>query len=95
MKTDKEIWQEDFERSGGMDRLKAFLQKEVPEIQAFNTSNIAGDPMELIYIDGDVEVWHCKQWGYIEIFGLSQSQFNNLTSEGHLKKFRMEESGKE
>lgn len=92
---DKAIWQGDFERSGGIERLKAFLQKEVPEIQAFNTPNIAGDPMEQIYKDGEVEVWHCKQWGYIEIFGLSQSQFNGLVRAGHLRKFRIKSEGGE
>ena len=88
---EKENWQKDFERSGGMKRLKAFLQKEVPEIQAFNVPNIAGDQMDLIYQDGEVEVWHCEYWGYIEIFGLTDKQFESLLHDGHLKKFRIKE----
>lgn len=51
-----------------IDKLKKFLQKEYPNIQAFNTRNVAGDYLETVYEEDGITVDYCEGWGYIEIF---------------------------
>lgn len=69
-----------------------FLQKEFPNIQAFNTRNNAGDNMETVYEKNGIMVDYCEYWKYIEIFGLTEKQFYNLLDEdsgfGHLRTFK-------
>lgn len=76
--------------------LKDFLQKNYPNIQAFNTRNIAGDNMITVYDKNDITVDYCEYWDYIEIFGLTEKQFNELLDEesflgSHLKTFETKE----
>lgn len=59
-------------------KLKVFLQKNYPNCQAFNCENIVGDEMDLVYEDGDIEVWYCERWDYLEIFGLTDREYNGL-----------------
>lgn len=62
-----------------IDKLKKFLNEEFKEkIQAFNTRNIIGDPMCTIYDEDGITVDMCYEWSYIEIFGLTQQQFEDL-----------------
>lgn len=75
-------------------KLKSFLQKTVPGIQVFDTPNWAGDPMKKIYDKDGITVLHCEYWDYIEIFGLTDRQFESLTIDGAgscLKKFSAKE----
>ena len=44
----------------------------------FNTRNWVGDPMETIYEDEDVCVDVCRWNSYFEVFGLSESAFEEL-----------------
>lgn len=76
--------------------LKNFLQKNYPNIQAFNTKNIAGDSMECVYNKNGIVVDYCYYWNYIEIFGLTEKQFENLLDENsslgtNLKTFEIKE----
>lgn len=64
--------------------LKAFLQERYRGCQAFNCRNTACDHMETIYIDGDITVDFCSQFGYIEIFGLTDREYNDLIRAGSL-----------
>lgn len=79
-----------------IEKLKRFLQENHPNIQAFNTENLVGDYMELVYDEDDIEVYYCYGWEYIEIFGLSQAEFDSLIEtdkwgSNHLKTFTFKE----
>lgn len=63
-------------------KLKVFLQKNVPKIQAFDTPNWAGDKMATIYNEDGIQVLHCRDYDYIEIFGLTEKQFKSLVVGG-------------
>lgn len=61
-----------------MEKLIEFLKKEFPEgIQMFDTRNIVGDTMTTIYydVDDDIQVDYCFDYQYIEIFGLTDEDF--------------------
>lgn len=56
-----------------------FLSKRFPDkIQMFNTKNVVGDDMKTIYDDGTVKIEYCEHWGYIEIFGLSEKDYEEI-----------------
>lgn len=62
-----------------LEKLKKFLQENHPNIQAFNTRNIAGDRMITVYESSDgITVDYAPDWGYIEIFGITEEEFNSL-----------------
>ena len=62
-------------------KLKRFLNNNYPHIQAFNTRNLVGDSMKTVYDDDGIIVDYCEYWGYIEIFGLTEKQFDDLLDE--------------
>ncbi len=75
-----------------IDKLKKFLQKNCPNMQAFNTKNIVGDSMERVYDEDEIIVDYCYYYSYIEIFGLTDEEFEDLIDEyGCLKNFNIEE----
>lgn len=79
-----------------LEKLKRFLQKNYPNIQAFNTRNWCGDKMETVYEEGGIIVDYCAGWNYIEIFGLPNNEFNSLFDEGdgagdYIKTFTFED----
>lgn len=60
-------------------RLVTFLTKEnLLGWQTFNTRNIAGDPMRTIYREDGIIVDICYYWGYLEIFGLTEEEYQSL-----------------
>ena len=44
----------------------------------FNSRNIAGDAMEIIYDDGGLTIYICYYYSYLEVFGLSDAEFIKL-----------------
>lgn len=65
-----------------MEKLIEFLKKEFPNgIQMFNTRNIVGDTMYDIYSEDGIVVDYCYGYEYIEVFGLSDEEFNRLDAE--------------
>lgn len=75
-----------------IDKLKRFLQENYPNEQAFNTRNIAGDNMERVYDEDEIIVDYCYYYSYIEIFGLTDEEFEDLIDKyGYLKTFNIEE----
>ncbi len=65
-----------------MEALKEFLKEHFPKgIQMFNTPNLAGDFMIQIYEDGEIYVLYAPGWNYIEVFGLTNKQFEELEKE--------------
>ena len=59
-----------------------FLKEEYPDIQAFNTRNLVGDEMTTVYEKNGIIVDFCEHWGYIEIFGLPDTEFEYLLRKG-------------
>ena len=65
-----------------MVELIEFLRNRFPNgIQMFDTRNIAGDSMETIYHYDGILVDYCYYWEYIEIFGLSEDEFETVNAE--------------
>lgn len=44
----------------------------------FDTRNIIGDRMEIIYCDNELQIEICRDWGYFEVFGLTDEEFEEL-----------------
>lgn len=75
-----------------IDKLKKFLQENYPNEQAFNTKNIVGDSMVTVYNEDGIIVDYCYYYSYIEIFGLTEEEFEDLIDNiGRLKTFNVEE----
>ena len=75
-----------------IDKLKIFLQENYPNEQAFNTRNIVNDSMETVYDEDGITVDYCYGYEYIEIFGLTDVEFEDLIDNtGHLKTFNIGE----
>ena len=66
-----------------MDRAKKIIEflKEYfdgERIQMFDTRNTVGDWMTTIYMNHGVTIDYCFSWDYIEIFGLTDEEFNTV-----------------
>lgn len=46
--------------------------------QCFNSRNTSGDEMCTIYSEDDIIVDYCGVWEYIEVFGLTEDEFQEL-----------------
>lgn len=64
-----------------MEKLKKFLKENYQGTQAFNTRNIVGDIMENVYEDDGIIVDYCYYYDYIEIFGLTNKEFESLLND--------------
>ena len=49
------------------------------ECGIFDSRNIAGDSMNTIYDDGNLQIDICYHWEYFEVFGLSDEEFKELS----------------
>lgn len=75
-----------------INKLKKFLQENYPNAQAFNSRNLVGDKMIRVYKDDYITVDYALRYDYIEIFGLSEIEFDKLINKyGFLKTFRIKE----
>lgn len=71
-----------------MRNLKTFLSLNYPEIKAYNIPVERDSYMKLVYDNDDITVYYCKNWNYLEIYGLTQEEYTSLiTKYGTLKKF--------
>lgn len=62
-----------------IDEVKVFLKELHPEgIQMFNSRNIMGDPMYTIYDKDGIMIDECSCYNYIEIFGVTEEEYNEL-----------------
>lgn len=50
-------------------------------IEMFNTRNIVGDVMVRIYDKDGIQIDYCYQYRYIEIFGLTETEFKAVQKE--------------
>ena len=65
-----------------MDKLIAFLKEKFPDgIQMFDNRNWVGDFMFNIYNDDGIVVDYCHGYEYIEVFGLTDEEFERLDAE--------------
>ena len=65
-----------------VDDLITFLKREFPTgIQMFDTRNILGDTLTNIYDKDGICVDYCYGYEYIEIFGLTEEEFENVMRE--------------
>ena len=46
----------------------------------FDCRNIAGDQMETIYDEVGIRIDLCRNWGYFEVFGLTDEEFSEVES---------------
>lgn len=46
----------------------------------FRTRNTGGDSMETIYSEDDVVIDYCYEYDYLEIFGLSRDEFEEVAT---------------
>ncbi len=46
----------------------------------FDCRNVVGDPMETIYDEAGVRIELCRNWGYFEVFGLTDEEFSEVES---------------
>lgn len=61
-----------------------FIKKMFPKgIPMFDTQNIVGDPMINIYDKDGICVDHCYYFEYIEIFGLTDEEFEKVVNEAN------------
>lgn len=61
-----------------IDKLKNFLQENYPNIQAFNTRSFTGDYTTTVYNEDGITVDYAPGYQYIEIFGLTDKEFEDL-----------------
>ena len=60
-------------------KLREFItENELMGTQTFNTRNVVGDEMVTIYDDDGIIVDMCYDYGYIEIFGLTEEEYAGL-----------------
>jgi hypothetical protein len=59
-------------------KLREFLT-DYRGIQTFNTRNIVGDRMNTIYDSDGIQVDICYGWDYLEIFGLTDEEYQSLS----------------
>lgn len=61
-------------------RIKDFLNDvfEGRQPQIFTTKNIVGDFLVPIYEEDGIEIEFCPKWNYVEVFGLSADEEEEL-----------------
>ena len=49
------------------------------DMQAFDCKNTVGDKMKTVYNEDGIVVDYCQFWSYLEIFGLTEEEYNSLS----------------
>lgn len=66
-----------------MDKIKKLRQfligRGFKGTQTFNSRNMVGDPMGTIYEKDGITVDYCHHYEYLEIFGLSNEEYQSLS----------------
>lgn len=65
-----------------VEKVKAVIADNIEDALygIFDCRNIVGDPMETIYDENGVRIELCRNWGYFEVFGLSEQEFGEVES---------------
>jgi len=63
-----------------LDKAKKIIKDNIKNARygIFNSRNIVGDKMDLLYKDDELTIDICSSWEYFEVFGLSSSEFSEL-----------------
>lgn len=62
-----------------IDNLKSFLRNsDLLGKQVFNCESLVCDTREVVYSKDGVRVLVCYYWDYVEILGLSESEFDSI-----------------
>ena len=62
-----------------INKVAEFLNNgEVKFAQVFNSRNTVNDYMKNVYFADGIMVDYCEDWDYIEVFGLTEDEFNLL-----------------
>lgn len=63
-----------------LDEVKAIIRFLAPffDCGIFNTRNIVGDHMETVYEKDGVKIDVCNSYSYLEVFGLTCDEYNEL-----------------
>lgn len=70
-----------------IENLIVFLKENFEKgIQMFDTPNIVGDFMVPIYKKDDISVFFAPEYDYIEIFGISDEEFERVRKEVNRKR---------
>lgn len=70
-----------------IENLIVFLKENFEKgIQMFDTPNIIGDFMVPIYMKDDISVFFAPEYDYIEIFGISDEEFEIVEKEVNRKR---------
>ena len=70
-----------------IENLIVFLKENFEKgIQMFDTANITGDFMVPIYKKDDISVFFAPEYDYIEIFGISDEEFEIVEKEVNRKR---------
>lgn len=68
-----------------MNKIKKFLKNTFDNgIQAFDTRNIVGDYMINIYNEDGVSIDYAPGYEYIEIFGLTDEEYQELEEQKYI-----------
>ena len=65
-----------------VERVKEVIKNNIEDAMygIFDCRNSVGDPMEMIYDEDGVSVDICRNWGYFEVFGLTEQEFGKVES---------------
>lgn len=65
-----------------LDIAKKIIKEHYSEADCgiYDSRNILGDPMITIYDDGSLTIDLCYYYSYFEVFGLTDSEFQELAS---------------
>lgn len=69
-----------------LEKLNKFLDEYIFDsdgdaVEVFATRNVVGDKTETIYEEDGITVEYCRDWGYIEILGLTDEEWKSLFME--------------
>ena len=65
-----------------VEKVKKIIKKNIKDASCgiFDCRNFVGDPMETIYDEGGIIIDLCRDWGYFEVFGLTNEEFAEVES---------------
>lgn len=65
-----------------IEKLVKFLKERFEDgIQMFNTPSFVNDYRIPIYVEDDITVLYAPSWDYIEIYGISDEEFERVMKE--------------
>lgn len=61
-----------------LEKAKEIIKENYVSCGIFDSRNVVGDPMCTIYSDGKLQIDVCYNYGYFEVFGLTDAEFKEL-----------------